>query len=113
MKEQRRPAAGRTIGTRLLTAQPLVLVASISTAAAVAAIVGPPLFHQHLLETGHATNSPELAHIEMAYREAHLVTLGFAVIVAITCSLLVSWYPARLTPGPLTEPAAADAHHAA
>lgn len=109
MRRQTRPAAGRTIGTRLLTAQALVLVASISTAAAVAAIVGPPLFHQHLLETGHAENSPELAHIEMAYREANLVALGFAVIVAIACSLLVSWYLARRIQGPLSELAEAVA----
>src|SRR3546814_19808818 len=71
MKEQRRPAAGRTIGTRLLTAQALVLVASISTAAAVAAIVGPTLFPQHLLEPGHPEHSPELDHLEMAYRKAN------------------------------------------
>ena len=92
---------GRSIGTRLLTAQAVVLVASVGTAAAVAAIVGPPLFHQHLIESGHEENSPELAHIEMAYRQANWVALGVAVVVAIACSLIVSWYLARRIQGPL------------
>lgn len=91
MTSRARPA-GRTIGTRLLTAMALVLIASIATAAAVAAVVGPPLFHDHLIESGHTEDSPELGHIEMAYREANLVALGFAVLVAIVCSLVVSWY---------------------
>lgn len=102
MNTRARPS-GRTIGTRLLTAQALVLIASIATAAAVAAIVGPPLFHEHLLETGHTEDSPELEHIEMAYREANLVALGFAVLVAIACSLAVSWYLARRIQEPLSD----------
>ena len=102
-------SAGRSIGTRLLTAQALVLIASISTAAVVAAVVGPPLFHQHLIESGHTENSPELIHIEMAFRQANLVALGFAVIVAIACSLIVSWYLARRIQRPLSELAVAAA----
>lgn len=109
MKRETRTAAGRTIGTRLLTAQALVLLASISTAAVVAAVVGPPLFHQHLIESGHAENSPELIHIEMAYRQANLTALGFAVLVAIACSLAVSWYLARRIQGPLSNLAEAAA----
>lgn len=99
----------RSIGTRLLTAQALVMAASIGTAAAVAAIVGPPLFHAHLLETGRKENSPELVHIEMAYRQANLVALGFAVLVAIACSLAVSWYLARRIQRPLSDLAEAAA----
>lgn len=109
MKRPDRPAAGRTIGARLLTAQALVLIASISTAAAVAVIVGPPLFHQHLIESGHTENSAELIHIEMAYRQANLVALGFAVLVATACSLAVSWYLARRIQGPLSDLAEAAA----
>ncbi len=96
-------AAGRTIGTRLLSAQALVLIASMGTAAAVAAVVGPPLFHAHLLESGHVENSPEMIHIEMAYREANLVAFGFAVVVAIACSLAVSLYLARRIQDPLSD----------
>lgn len=102
-------SSGRTIGTRLLTAQALVLVASIGTAAAVAAIVGPPLFHSHLIESGHTDNSPELVHIEMAYRQTNLVALGFAVVVATVCSLAVSWYLARRIQQPLSDLADAAA----
>lgn len=92
----------RGIGARLLLAQALVLAASIGTAALVAAIVGPPLFHRHLLEAGHAENSPDLVHIEMAFQEASWVALGVAVAVAICCSLAVSWYLARRIQEPLT-----------
>ena len=39
-----------SLATRLMIAQALVLVAGILTAALVAQIVGPPLFHHHLLK---------------------------------------------------------------
>lgn len=80
------------LATRLLLAQAVVLVASILTAALVAAIVGPSLFHQHLIEAGHAPNSPELKHIEEAYQTASVISLGVALFIALTCALAVTWY---------------------
>jgi len=61
---------GRGLASRLLAGQTIVLIAGALTTGLVAALLGPSIFHQHLLEAGHAENSPELVHIEMAYRDA-------------------------------------------
>ena len=84
-------------------AQVLVLVASILTAGLVALLVGPPLFHEHLLEAGHAANSPELTHIEAAYRDASVVSLGVALVIALVCAAAVTWWVTRRLQAPLGE----------
>lgn len=92
---------GRSLATRLLLAQGLVLTASILTAGLVASLLGPTLFHQHLLEAGHSADSPELEHIELAYREANLASLGLALLTALLCALVVAWYLTRRIQRPL------------
>lgn len=82
----------RSLPSRLLMAQGLVLVASIFTAGLVAAVVGPSLFHTHLLEAGHEPDGPELEHVEEAYRIASLISLGVALLIATTCALVVTWF---------------------
>jgi len=89
------------LSSRLMLAQVSVLVASILTAGLVALFVGPPLFHQHLLKAGHAEHSPELAHIEEAYRDASVVSLGVALIIALLCAGAVTWYVTRRLQAPL------------
>jgi signal transduction histidine kinase len=84
-----------------MLAQVLVLGASVVTAGAVAAIVGPPLFHQHLLEAGQVPDSPQLAHIEQAYRDASLVSLAVALVIALVCAAAVTWYVTRRLQAPL------------
>jgi signal transduction histidine kinase len=93
---------GRRLGTRLLLAQGIVLVASILTAGLVAAIVGPPLFHEHLIEAGHAPHSPELTHIERAYRDASAISLGVALLIALAGALAVTWYLTQRLQRPVT-----------
>lgn len=82
---------GRRLGARLLLAQGLVLTASIITAGLVAAVVGPPIFHEHLLESGRA-GGVEMAHIEQAFTDASLLSLGIASLTALICALAVTWY---------------------
>jgi signal transduction histidine kinase len=94
-----RPARG--IGVRLLVAQVLVLLASIVTAGVVALLVGPPLFHAHLVEAGHAPNAPELQHIERAFRDASVVSLGVALALALAFALVVTWWVTRRIRAPL------------
>lgn len=97
------PGARHGLAARLMLAQVLVLVASILTAGLVALFVGPSLFHQHLLEAGHMANSPELIHIEAAYRDASLVSLGVALVVALALAAAVTWYVTRRMQAPLAE----------
>ena len=103
----------RRLSTRLLLAQGLVLVASILTAALVAAIVGPSLFHRHLLESGHPPNTPELKHIEDAYQTASIISLGVALLIALTCALAVTWYLTTRLQRPLGDLTEAAEHMSA
>jgi signal transduction histidine kinase len=103
----------RRLSTRLLLAQGVVLVASILTAALVAAIVGPSLFHRHLIEAGHAPNSPELKHIEDAYQTASVISLGVALLIALTCALAVTWYLTTRLQRPLEDLTEAAEHMSA
>ena len=52
MSPGRRARRPWSLATRLMIAQGLVLIAGILTAALVAQLVGPPLFHHHLVEAG-------------------------------------------------------------
>jgi two-component system sensor histidine kinase BaeS len=83
------------IGTRLLLAQAIVVIAAIATAGAIAAVVGPPLFHQHMLRADHPPDPSELMHVEEAYRTTSLISLGIAVAVAAVLAMSVSWYLTR------------------
>ena len=75
---------------RFLSAQVLVVVISLLMAAAVATMVGPTLFHDHMLMTGREDPSLELFHAEQAYRDANLITLPTALISALLASLWLS-----------------------
>jgi len=108
MSRDRSAAAGWGLGTRLFVSQALAHLASVLTVGLVALIVGPPLFHAHLLEAGHLVDSPEMPHIERAFTDAGLVSLGVGLVVALVLSLAVAWYVTRRirTPvGTLTEAA--------
>lgn len=83
---------GRPLGTRLLLAQGAVVAAGIITASAVAAFMGPPIFHDHLVRAGVSAASAELGHAEEAYRDASFIALGIALVIALLCALVVTWY---------------------
>lgn len=53
-----RPARPHGLATRLLLGQSIVLLAGAVTITLVATLLGPPIFHRHLLEAGHSENSP-------------------------------------------------------
>ena len=90
-----------TLGVRLFVAQGLVLLADIATAGGVAALLGPTLFHQHLIDSGHAPESPEIPHIERAYFDASSASLAIAAFVATGCALAVTYYVTRRIRRPL------------
>ena len=55
------------LGARLLVAQAMVLLAGVATTAVIAAVIGPPLFREHLHQAGVPANSMEEIHAEEAY----------------------------------------------
>ena len=86
----RAPSAGVgawRLGTRLFVAQAVVLVAIVSSAGLTAALIGPPLFHAHLIETGHPPDSPEIVHIERAFADASMISLTVGLLVALAAAL--------------------------
>ena len=93
--------AARPIGTRLMLAQGAVVVAGIVTASGVAALIGPPLFHEHLVRAGMAATAVEVDHVEQAYQEASFLSLGVALVIAVLCALAVTWYVAGRLRRPL------------
>lgn len=90
-------------GTRTFLAFALVVAASVLSAAIVALIVGPPLFHEHLLELGHTGGSAEMAHVEQAFLDAGVRSLGAGLVVALALATLLAWWETRRLRRPLDE----------
>lgn len=97
------------IGLRLLAAQAIVLAVGAATTAVVAAVVGPPLFREHLHRAGVPTNSPEEMHAEEAYGYATVMSIGGALAVSALAALAVSYYVSRRLQRSVTEVAGAAA----
>ena len=92
---------------RLLAAQAIVLVAGAATTAVVAAVVGPPLFREHLHLAGVPMDSPEEVHAEEAYGYATVMSIGGALAVSALAALAVSFYGSRRLQRSITEVASA------
>jgi signal transduction histidine kinase len=103
VSRQRLRRGRRGLAARLLVAQSVVLVAGALTAGLVAALVGPPIFHEHLLRAGHREASPELTHIELAYRDASLISLGVALLISLLAASAVTWFLSRRLRRPLQD----------
>jgi two-component system, OmpR family, sensor histidine kinase BaeS len=107
MTKTRTHSPARGLAARLLAGQSMVLIAGALTTGLVAMLVGPPLFHYHLLQAGHEENSPELVHIEMAYRQASLIAMGVGLLIALVAATAVTWFLTRRLRHPLEEMARA------
>lgn len=102
-KRSRRPG----IGLRLLAAQAIVVITGALTTTAVATIVGPPLFREHLHRAGVPPNSMEEVHAEEAYGYATVISIGVAVAMSALVALAVSFYVSRRLQRSVTEVALA------
>lgn len=91
------------LGARLVLAQSIVLIGAILPAGLIAAVVGPPLFHEHMLRAGLNPGSAQLRHVEEAQRVANLISLGIAIAIAALLAIAVSWYLTRRLQRPLHE----------
>jgi two-component system sensor histidine kinase BaeS len=79
-----------SIGRRLLVSIVLVLVAAATTAWVVATLVGPALFHEHLVQANIADHELADLHVEEAFQSASTIALGLAMVVAGATALTVS-----------------------
>lgn len=95
---------------RLLIAQSIVLVAGAVTTAVIAAVVGPPLFREHLHRAGVSHASAEVLHAEEAYRYATAISIGGALAASVLTALAVTWYVSRRVQHSVTEVSLAATH---
>lgn len=91
------------LSIRFLLAQIAVAAASLLAAGAIALVIGPRLFHEHLLMAGLSDPSSELTHVEQAYRDAGAATLSVAIIIAALCAGVAGWLLSLRIKHPLTE----------
>jgi two-component system sensor histidine kinase BaeS len=96
-----RPHRSRGLAARFFLAQLLVVTASILSAVLVALIIGPPVFHEHLLRADVAPDPSQVLHVENAYRDANLWALGAGLATALTLATAVAWFFARRIRRPL------------
>lgn len=102
-------ARGRGIAARLVLAQIVVIAACLATAAAVALLVAPPIFRQHLAHYPPAV-SPEMSeHITQAYVSAGVISVVAALAIALVAAVVVTVHISRRITRPLADLAAAAA----
>lgn len=83
------------LATRLLLGQVLVLLASLLTAGLVALLIGPTLFHDHLLEVEPPLTPHDQWHIEKGFRDASFAALSAGLFIFLVCALAVTWWLTR------------------
>lgn len=108
-----RPDRARGLAARFFLAQLLVVAASILAAVLVALIIGPAVFHDHLLRADVAPDPSQVLHVENAYRDATLWALGAGLATALALATAVAWLFARRIRRPLDALTSAAASMAA
>ena len=106
------PAAGVLdrigLAPRLLLTDALVILAGAGTLLAVALLVGPALFLEHLRRAHLPEISPVVRdHVDAAFSQALLLALATAVAVATVVAGTISWLVARRLAAPVRDVAAA------
>lgn len=86
---------GTSLASRLMIGQLIVLLAGALSIAVLTVLIGPAVFHYHLLQTDLPVGSSELFHIERAYRDALALALGVGLVVSLLAAGLVTWSLAR------------------
>src|SRR5699024_9303832 len=72
-----------SLASRLMIGQLIVLLAGALTITVLAVLIGPAVFHYHLLQT------------ERAYRDALALALGVGLVVSLLAAGFVTWNLAR------------------
>ena len=90
------------LATRLMQAQVLVVGVGAVTLIIAAALVAPPLFHEHLIDAG--VNDPEVQfHAEEAFASSFAIAVVLATVTALLAAGGVSWFMVRRVSRPVEE----------
>lgn len=105
----RRAPRWRRIGLsmRLFAAMGLVVAAGAGTLLAVALLVAPQVFGDHLRTALGDISPTTLTHVDEAFANAVLLSLAMAVAVAVGAALAVTWLVSRRIATPVSDLAAA------
>jgi two-component system sensor histidine kinase BaeS len=97
--------SGRRFGLqgRLFAAQALTAVVSAITVWLVASVVGPGLFHRHMMQVSELVNTGASHHVELAFTSANAISISIALVASLTTALAVSAYASRRIAAPVRE----------
>lgn len=100
----------RSLGAKLLASQLLVVIAGAGTLLALALSLGPGIFRRHVSDAlGYVP--PDVAHhLDMAFNDATLLSLGIAVGAATATALALSWVVSARVVRPVRALAGAAQH---
>ena len=92
------------LGSRLFAAMALVVVTGAGTLLVVSLLVAPAVFMNHLSRAG----APDLTsavtdHVDQAFTQATLVSLGVGTLTAAVAAGLVAWLVSRRISSPVTD----------
>lgn len=88
-----RPTRSMGLGPRLLAAIIAVILVAATTAWGVASLLGPRIFHRHMVQTSGGPGV--ILHAERAFASSSMISLGLALLAALGTSLLVSAFLTR------------------
>lgn len=89
------------LASRLFAAQLLVFVVAVGAAVAVAAVVGPSFFRDHLGAGAHGGQVGARLHAEEAFQDAGVISLLIAAFTALVVAVAVSSFATRRITGPV------------
>ncbi len=92
------------LGGRLFAAMALVVVTGAGTLLAVSLLVAPAVFMDHLSRAGAPNLTPAVTtHVDDAFTQATLVSLGMGTLMAAVAAGLVTWLVARRIATPVSD----------
>lgn len=92
-----------SLASRLTIGLTVVIIAGGLTTAGVALLVGPQVFHEHLVMAGLGDDPTVLAHVEEAYAASSLLSIVPVTVLIIAVSGWVVWLATRPLRRALTE----------
>ncbi len=98
---------------RLFLAMTLIVFSGAITILVVAVIIAPPMFHRHLQMISSRLPADAQTHVEEAFGQALVLSLGVGMLVALLATVAVTWLVSQRVAEPITTVAEAAARVAA
>lgn len=91
----------RSLAAKLLAAELLIVLAGGGTLLLVSVAVGPGVFHRHVRDALGVVPADVARHLDIAFEQATLISLGIAVAAAVATALAVSWFVSQRVARPI------------